>query len=101
MNNSPKDYLTDRVAELEKKLFSSYKEPYPIDGISLHCDKCKKNLIAFLTETIQQSMEVGRNEYIAEQLMQEGNPTPYIGIDTPDRKLKKAIERVSSSQQSK
>ena len=99
MNNSPKDYLTDRVKAFRKQFDDgdAICGHYSKDGNTETIDE----LVAFLTETIQQSMEVGRNEYIAEQLMQEGNPTPYIGIDTPDRKLKKAIERVSSSQQSK
>lgn len=63
--NSPKDYLTDRVAEFNKRFTDKWNNGvavvYPIkEGVSEIIPA--EVMIAFLTETITQSMEVGRNE---------------------------------------
>lgn len=54
MNNSPKDYLTDRLKEFDKKFHDN-----EVDGF---VDNTKEEIKAFLTETITQSMEVGREK---------------------------------------
>lgn len=66
MVNSPKDYLTDRVAEFRKRFVETKGvrgNPYNNETEFMRFMRQDPNVIeAFLTETIQQSMEVGKKK---------------------------------------